>query len=122
MSASPVTTPGFTVAGSVAVAALREVAGRAAELGLVNALALAQSARIESLTIVVTTWTGFTWAAANAPVGLQFGAVPAPGPPRRRGVGVRSTSACSAATPPTRSRISLCIGDEDDFGLRCKYK
>ena len=47
MSASPVTTPGLTVAGSVAVAALREVAaGRAAGLGLVNALALAASARI----------------------------------------------------------------------------
>ena len=54
MSASPVTTPGLTVAGSVAVAALREVAGRAAELGLVNALALAQSARIESLTILTS--------------------------------------------------------------------
>ena len=56
MSASPVTTPGLTVAGSVAVAALREVAGRAAELGLVNALALAQSARIESLTIVLAVY------------------------------------------------------------------
>ena len=53
MSASPVTTPGLTVAGSVAVAALREVAaGRAAELGLVNALALAASARIASFIAV----------------------------------------------------------------------